>query len=83
MKKAIALRKEYADYLIDGRFVEKEGIFVDSSMIRYMCYQAVDGSKGVACWNTVDKEVTFTIFTEEGTARTVTIGAGDIAFYII
>ena len=81
MKEAIALRKANAKYLIQGRFVDTDGFSVDSPYLRCIGYVAEDGSLGVACWNTAEEEVTFTLKNDKGSLRTETMEANSIAFY--
>ena len=80
MKKAIALRKEHAEYLIHGQFVDTDGFTVDHPALRCIGYKAADGSLGVAAWNTAKETVTFTL-KSDATCRTETMEPNSIAFF--
>ena len=81
MKQAIALRKEYSDYLIHGKFVDTDGFTVSAPQMRCVGYRAADGSLGVACWNTALQETVFTLKAAHGTTRTERMASNSIAFF--
>ena len=81
MKEIIEIRKKNADYLINGTFVDTDGFTVDHPAMRCKGYRAADGSLGVACWNTAEEAVTFTLSSEAGNSQTVTLEANSVGFY--
>lgn len=83
MQRALALRRANPDHLIHGRFNDTDGFAVNAPEMRCISYVAKDGSIGVACWNTADKNVTFTLKGDNGTARTETMAANSIDFFTL
>ena len=83
MQRALKLRRENAEYLIRGRFNDTCGFITDASEVRCKSYLSTDGGIGVACWNTSDKDVTFTLKSDHGTVRRETMAPHSIDFYTL
>lgn len=78
-----ALRDEHAEHLLRGRFIDREGFFIDEPAIRAKSYRAEDGSVAVAAWNDSASAVDFAL--KDGAGRTALhrLEAGEVAVYVL
>ncbi|MGI6168001.1 MAG: DUF6259 domain-containing protein [Eubacteriales bacterium] len=79
LKKIIALRKKYAKFLHEGRFIGDDGFTADPRVCA-KAYRAADGSIGVAVWNLSHEPVVAKITNEAGRDFYVDLEADGVGF---
>ena len=81
MSQAIKLREKYSKYFYGGKFIDTDGVSVDSSAFRFKTYLSAEGELGAAVWNWSDDEATV-IFTNDKTGNSipVTLKKNEITF---
>ena len=80
MKSIIELRRRYAKYLHEGKFIGDDGFTIVEGKARAKAYMAPDGSVGVALWNTKNEKATLTVKNTRGESFSVQLDADSVGF---
>ncbi len=73
LKELNALYHQYARYLLEGRFVDRDGFESDNPYVYVRGWKAQDGGLAVTLWNPTSREQCVKVRTEDGNEKTVHI----------
>ena len=73
LKELNALYHQYARYLLEGRFVDRDGFESDNPYVYVRGWKAQDGGLAVTLWNPTSREQCVKMRTEDGSEKTVHI----------